>query len=188
MKKHIILCTWYMVTLSLLLVGCGKKPAQQDSQDAQSQEVMEQELIEQEVTKAVVGGPYLDFTGITPLADELSVSDLVGKTDYVLIDFWATWCGPCRRFIPVLKEIYASQPEGRLEIISCSVDQDPLAWYTILSQEQMPWRQVREDEEHPCSDKYEVQYIPFTVLIDREGTIVALDPDEPELEAILLGE
>jgi len=47
---------------------------------------------------------------------------------------------------------------------------------------------MREDADHPCSDKYEVQYIPFTVLIDKEGNVVALNPDESDLEAIFFGE
>jgi len=176
MKKYL-----WIIVAALTIVGCAHKPAQQEDQTEQEQ------VEEQEATTAVVGGRYLDFTGVTPLAEELSLSDLVGKTDYVLVDFWASWCGPCRRFIPVLKEIYASQPAGRLEIISCSVDQDALAWYATISEEQMPWKQVREDAEHPCADKYNVQFIPHTVLIDREGKIVAINAEEPELEEILLG-
>ena len=128
-----------------------------------------------------------DITALTPEGIELSLSQVVGKTDYVLLDFWASWCGPCRRFIPVLKEIYASQPEGHLQILSCSVDQDEMAWRVALQEEQMPWLQMREDEAHSCADKYGVEFIPFTVLIDREGQIVAINPEEPELAEILLG-
>ena len=95
---------------------------------------------------------------------------------------------PCRRFVPVLKEIYASQPAGHLQILSCSVDQDIMAWQVALNEEQMPWPQMREDADHPCSDKYNVQFIPHTVLFDREGKIVAVNPEEPDLEEILLGE
>ena len=60
-----------------------------------------------------------------------------------------------------------------------------MAWRVALQEEQMPWPQAREDEAHMCSDKYNVQYIPHTVLIDREGHIVAINPEEPELETIL---
>jgi hypothetical protein len=52
----------------------------------------------------------------------------------------------------------------------------------------MPWPQAREDDEHECSDKYGVQYIPHTVLIDRKGHIVGVNLEEPEIEAILFGE
>jgi hypothetical protein len=73
--------------------------------------------------------------------------------------------------IPVLKEIYNSQPAGRLQIFSCSVDREEEAWRAALAEEQMPWAQAREDENHVCSDKYGVQFIPHTVLIDREGEL-----------------
>ena len=131
---------------------------------------------------------YINFTALTPAGEELSLSDLVGQKDYVLVDFWASWCGPCRRFIPVLKEMYAGQSAGRLQIISCSVDQDKAAWLQALDEEQMPWIQVREDEQHECADLYNVQFIPHTILIDREGKIVGVNLEEPEIEEILLGE
>ena len=139
-------------------------------------------------TQAEEENLYTNITALTPAGEELSLSDVVGQTDFVLLDFWASWCGPCRRFIPVLKEIYGAQPEGRLQILSCSVDQDIMAWQVALSEENMPWLQMREDEAHQCSDKYQVQFIPHTVLIDREGKIMGVNLEEPELEAILLGE
>ena len=177
MKKYFL-----MLIAAIMVISCTKQPAQEQSGE---QEVQETQEVKQET---VVGGQYLDFTALTPLAQELSLSDLVGKTDYVLVDFWASWCGPCRRLIPVLKEIYASQPKGRLEIFSCSVDQDENEWKKALEEELMPWKQVREDAEHPCADKYNVQFIPHTILIDRNGTIVAINPEEPQIEAILFGE
>lgn len=166
------------IAAALLIVGCAKKPAEQ-------QETPQEQPIEEQVVDSTL---YLDITGLTPNGEELSLSDLVGKTDFVLVDFWASWCNPCRRFVPVLKEIYAGQPAGRLQILSCSVDQDIMAWQVALNEEQMPWPQIREDADHICSDKYHVQFIPHTVLIDRDGHIVGVNLEEPEIEEILLGE
>lgn len=166
----------FIALCALMLVACHKQPAQQEQGQTQQQE---------QVADANL---FTDIKALTPEGTELALSDLVGKTDYVLVDFWASWCGPCRRFVPVLKEIYNSQPEGHLQILSCSVDQDQMAWLVALSEENMPWPQMREDTDHPCSDKYGVQFIPHTVLIDREGHIVGVNLEEPEIAEILLGE
>ena len=178
MKKYFILCTLYIVALSLCLTACHKPATEEQKPDTDTVSV---------ITSAEVGGAFIDFTAVTPEGNELSLSDLVGKSDYVLVDFWASWCGPCRRLIPVLKEIYRGQPAGRLQIFSCSVDREEAAWRAALQEEQMPWPQARQDENHECADLYDVQFIPHTILIDREGKIVGINLEEPEIEAVLFG-
>ena len=167
----------FLLAAAILIAGCTKKNNQKQ-QDKQS---------EQTETKRqpTVGSQYINLTALTPDGEELSLSDIVGKTDFVLIDFWASWCGPCRMFIPELKAIYTAQAEGHLQIFSCSLDADEAAWRTALQQENMPWLQVRDNAEYGCADKYNVMYIPYTVLIDRNGKIVALNPKKQELTSLL---
>ena len=164
---------------ALLLSSCGKKPAKQAEKPQEEAPVV-----------TVDSTLFVDIKGLTPEGTELSLSDLVGETDYVLVDFWASWCGPCRRFIPVLKELYASQEDGHFEILSCSVDQDVMAWQVALNEEQMPWPQIRDGREgnYVCAERYAIMFIPTTILIDKEGIIIARNPTEPELEEILLGD
>ena len=59
-------------------------------------------------------------------------------------------------------------------------------WRTALNEEQMPWAQARQDENHECADLYGVQFIPHTVLIDKEGHIVGVNLEEPQIEEILI--
>ena len=176
MQKNLVsfsVAVFALLALAVSFHGCTKKPAQPQEQAAE-------ETVDENM--------YIDITGVTLEGTELSLSEMVGQSDYVLLDFWASWCGPCRRYIPVLRDFYNRFGGDRLEILSCSVDQDEAAWREAMFEERFPWQSMREDAEHPCSDKYGVQYIPHTVLIDREGHIVGVNLEEPELEEILLGE
>ena len=167
---------------ALMLVACHKKPAQ--SEQDQEQQQTESSINNQQSSI----NKYIDITGVTLEGTEFSLSEMVGQSDYVLLDFWATWCNPCRQLMPVLYDIYLRYGGDRFEILSCSLDKEDAPWREYLFETRFPWQQIREDANHPCADKYNVQYIPHTILIDKEGNIVAVDIEEPDLEAILLGE
>ena len=108
------------------------------------------------------------------LADEngkmQSLESLRGKI--VLIDFWASWCRPCRLEIPNFKKMYEAYHQYGFDIYSVSVDNDASAWKKALTQEQMPWTNVRDDQK-VYSNMFNVSSIPFTILIDKEGKVVA---------------
>lgn len=114
-------------------------------------------------------------------APDFTVTDVRGKTitlrelregkKYVIVDFWASWCGPCRREIPNLKDIYGRFASKGLEIISVSTDKSEQAWQKALAEEQLPWPNFRD--ESGIADVYCVKTIPAIFLLDADGTILS---------------
>lgn len=138
-------------------------------------EIMQALLSKYEIEKATSEGqPYREITGLQPDNTELRLSELVGKTDYVLLDFWATWCGPCCRLLPNLKALYESLPEGRLEVLGVNCDENKEAWKEKIDKDQLGWRHITtgSGKSNPAYEAYGVDGIPTTILIDREGKIV----------------
>lgn len=96
--------------------------------------------------------------------------DFKGK--YLIIDFWASWCGPCRQEIPHLKEVYKKYKDQGLEILSVSVDAKPIEWKKAMAEERMAWPQINAVESKPVMADYLFSGIPYLVVVDKEGKIV----------------
>ncbi len=134
-----------------------------------------------------VGNQYTDIAALQADGTPLALSELIGKTEYVLVDFWASWCRPCRNLLPVLKEIYEAQPAGKLQILGISCDRDSAAWQQAVAEEKLPWLQIRDQRKEPYNpcDVYGIMAIPSTFLMDANGTIVARNPSEEQIKEIL---
>ena len=117
------------------------------------------------------GKPAPAFTVKDADGNTLTLQQLMAGKKYVLIDFWASWCGPCRKEIPNLKAAYETFAPRGLEIISISTDRDPAAWQKALDEEQLPWLNFRDDS--GIANAYSVQAIPAIFLLDADGTILA---------------
>lgn len=181
-KEHII-----AAIVPIVMAGCTGQKAQQTEQTPVDSVAVETEW--NDSTTAVGENRYTDISAPTPTGEVLALSDLVGKTDYVLVDFWATWCPPCRELIPVLRELYLSVPEGRLEILGVSLDKDRDRWKQFIQSENLDWKHIsdlRGWDSEPAA-VYGVDAIPTTLLIDREGNIVGRDMDELEMIDLLRG-
>lgn len=116
------------------------------------------------------GSPMADIVLADQNGKMVNLESLRGNV--VVVDFWASWCRPCRMEIPNFKKMYEAYHDAGFEIYSISVDNDYAAWRKALTQEQMPWTNVRDDQKI-YSNQYNVSSIPFTILIDREGKVVA---------------
>lgn len=119
-----------------------------------------------------VGQPFIDFTLQTKEGQDVVLSEVIAKNKLTLVDFWASWCGPCRKENPVVKAAYEQYHELGFDVVGVSVDQDEDAWLEAVAADQLPWTQVR-DSENTVSETYLIYYIPSNFLFDQNGIMVA---------------
>ena len=116
--------------------------------------------------------PELNFP--SPSGEVITLESLRGK--YVLIDFWASWCGPCRRENPTVVKLYDKYKKKGFEVYSVSLDRNKASWEAAIKKDNLKWKSHVSDLKQWRSaavKKYQFRGIPYTVLIDREGRIVA---------------
>ncbi len=125
--------------------------------------------------KADVGSEAPNFTAATPEGEMLSLNDVLGK--YTIIDFWASWCKPCRRENPNVVRVYNEYHDKGLNIISVSLDKagQESRWIKAIEDDKMDWHHVSNLKgwSDPIAKTYNVRSIPATFLLDEEGNIIA---------------
>ena len=128
-----------------------------------------------EVLKSIQPGAVApDFTLETIGGEEFVLSSLRGK--YVVLDFWASWCGPCRGSIPGIKKVYEQYKEKGVEIVGVSCDRTAEPWRKAVEEDQSPWIHVidfaNEKNGGRVATKYAIHYIPTLYLLDKEGKMI----------------
>lgn len=136
--------------------------------------------------KTQAGSPMIDIVCGTAGGDTLRLSEVLSEHDYVLLDFWASWCRPCRELMPKLKSLYEESSEvrsqmsdKRLGIVSVSIDKDLDAWKGMIAKLELPWLHGAAELSRPGTapaEEYGVSYIPTLFLIGHDGTIIAREP------------
>lgn len=129
------------------------------------------------VSVVSIGSSIKDFTAKNLEDKEFNLSTVLKANDYVLVEFWASWCGPCRAEIPHMKKAYENFKNKGFEIVSFSLDHEKERWIKASKEEKLPWINTGDLLAHksPVVKMYGVSGIPANFLVDKKGTIVAKD-------------
>ena len=134
-----------------------------------------------------VGNTAPDFTLITNTGEELTLSKIEGK--YILVDFWASWCVPCRASFPHLKELRKSYLKDGFEIVGVGTADEKEKWESAIKEDNTPWKHVYDVSENhsygPVAKSYGVPHLPTTLLVDSNRKIILRNPTKEELDSKL---
>lgn len=133
-----------------------------------------------------IGNVAADFTGITPDGDSITLKEVVAKGRYTLLDFWASWCGPCRVETPFVKRAYNMYHSKGFNVISVTSDSDLDDWKKAIEKDKMTWYHVinkstKGGDAFAIQKVYNIIAIPKTYLLDKEGRIIEMDLRGEEL-------
>ncbi|NLR58556.1 AhpC/TSA family protein [Chitinophaga polysaccharea] len=144
----------------------------------QTKEAKEFHAFAQGIKNSAVGKKVKDFTLPDEKDQSLAFSQFKGK--YVLIDFWASWCGPCRKSFPHMREVFQQYKDQRFDIYSISIDKSKEDWLKAVAQEKNPWKQAL-DNINIAGSGFAITGVPTTYLISPDGVIlmkeVGFNPD-----------
>lgn len=145
------------------------------------------ELIVNEIQddlESLIGKRFLDVQEADIDGNYHKLSDYAGKGKWVLVDFWASWCGPCRAEMPNVVDAYKKYHDKGFEIVGFSFDVNKEAWMNAINSMEMPWIHLSDLKgwDSEAGKVYDIQGIPDNILINPEGIIVARDLRGPQLQ------
>lgn len=131
------------------------------------------QFVQKEESRSASGGLAPDFTLPDPSGKSISLSSFRGK--YVLVDFWASWCGPCRQENPNVVDAYQRFKDKNFTILGVSLDKSRDAWLEAIKNDRLDWTHVSDLKfwESMVVPLYQIEGIPFNVLLDPQGKIIA---------------
>jgi len=137
--------------------------------------------------KLKVGNSVLSFNVVDQNGISIQSSTFYSKHEFTLLDFWASWCGPCREKMKKLRAIYDKIDTTKFKIISISIDENKDRWITAMKQDSINWESYIDPkgESRSISKKFNLDYIPANFLINTSGKIIQLDIWDDKLIAFL---
>src|SRR5690606_24970727 len=129
-----------------------------------------------------VGDVFVSLTLPNQNSELIDIKNYMGK--YTLVDFWASWCKPCRIKHPKLTELYNSADKETFDIISVSIDKNEDNWKNAIEQDELIWGNVI-DRESKIYDELGVQAIPYNYLLNPEGKIIGVNLPIDQIQKIL---
>ena len=160
----------YSMELAQLQALAAKVPAEYQSNERIANLLKRIEVL----AKTAVGQKFTDFTLPDPEGNPMKLSDIIAKNKYTLIDFWASWCGPCRREMPNVVAAYKEYNKKGFGIVGVSLDNDADKWKAAIKEMGMTWDHMSDVKGWQCEGAalYGVNSIPATVLVAQDGTII----------------
>ena len=153
MKRIILLA---VATAAVILTACAGKKAQSKAQL---------------VTSTAEGAMFTDFEITQPDGTVAKLSDYVGKGKYILVDFWASWCGPCKREIPNIKAAWEKYKGDKFDVLSVAVWDKPEDTAAAAAEHGVEWAQIVNAQKIP-TEIYGLEGIPHLILFGPDGKIV----------------
>jgi len=182
MKKSTIF--FALSSCGIILTSCNQK-------NQKNKETSQPVSIEQ--TTQNTSAPHFPEVGME--APDFTMNDVDGKSfslhqlrgSYVLVDFWASWCGPCRGENPFVVHAYNKYKNKNFTVLGVSLDEDKEAWLTAIKEDRLTWKHISDLKGwgSQAISLYGFDGIPYNVLIDPKGKIIATELREQALEAML---
>ena len=137
-----------------------------------------------------IGNKVEDFTQNDPEGNPVKFSDVYSKNKLTMVDFWASWCGPCRAFNPTLKEIYGKYHDKGFEVLAVSYDSKKDAWIKCIEDEKLPWLHVSDLKGwgNATARMFYIKGIPENMFVDQNGALVGYRVPKHEIEKFIEGQ
>ena len=168
MKKNsviIVICLAVIIGLAVFFLYQGKESAGLDSSST----------VQEEVVDVPTAAKIEDFTLPDTNGKACSAMSEISQNKLTIIDFWASWCGPCMREMPNLHALYTQFKGKGLGILGVSLDTDKDAWLTTIQEKDMSWTNVSDLKgwNSVAARQFDITAIPYALVVDAQGTILA---------------